>query len=57
MPKDTLHVTKNSGKINEGTFFKKTPENSKYICTGCPKNIQHCERSELRLHFEWTKVN
>ena len=19
--------------------------------------IQHCERSELRLHFEWTKVN
>ena len=18
--------------------------------------IQHCERSELRLHFEWTKV-
>ena len=23
-----------------------------------PKSrIQHCERSELRLHFEWTKVN
>ena len=20
-------------------------------------HIQHCERSELRLHFEWTKVN
>ena len=20
-------------------------------------SIQHCERSELRLHFEWTKVN
>ena len=19
--------------------------------------IQHCERSELRLHFEWTKVD
>ena len=19
--------------------------------------IQHCERNELRLHFEWTKVN
>ena len=19
--------------------------------------IQHCERSELRLHFEWTEVN
>ena len=19
--------------------------------------IQHCERSELRLHFEWTKVH
>ena len=19
--------------------------------------IQHCERSELRLHFEWTKVS
>ena len=19
--------------------------------------IQHCERSDLRLHFEWTKVN
>ena len=19
--------------------------------------IQHCERSELRLHFEWTQVN
>ena len=19
--------------------------------------IQHCERSELRLHFEWTKIN
>ena len=19
--------------------------------------IQHCERRELRLHFEWTKVN
>ena len=19
--------------------------------------IQHCERSELRIHFEWTKVN
>ena len=19
--------------------------------------IQHCERSELRLHFEWAKVN
>ena len=19
--------------------------------------IQHCERSELRLHLEWTKVN
>ena len=19
--------------------------------------IQHCEQSELRLHFEWTKVN
>ena len=19
--------------------------------------IQHCERSELRFHFEWTKVN
>ena len=30
MPKDTLHVTKNSGKINEATFFKKTPGNSKY---------------------------
>ena len=24
----------------------------------CRKSlIQHCERSELRLHFEWTKVN
>ena len=28
----------------------------------CLKNhlkclIQHCERSELRLHFEWTKVH
>ena len=23
-----------------------------------PKSrIQHCERSELRLHFEWTNVN
>ena len=21
------------------------------------KSHQHCERSELRLHFEWTKVN
>ena len=21
------------------------------------RNIQHCERSELRLHFEWTKVH
>ena len=21
------------------------------------KSPQHCERSELRLHFEWTKVN
>ena len=21
------------------------------------QRIQHCERSELRLHFEWTKVN
>ena len=20
-------------------------------------SIQHCERSELRLHFEWTQVN
>ena len=19
--------------------------------------LQHCERNELRLHFEWTKVN
>ena len=19
--------------------------------------VQHCERSELRLHFEWTKLN
>ena len=32
-----------------------------YFCTvfkNCQKSrIQYCERSELRLHFEWTKVN
>ena len=32
-----------------------------YYVTRCLKItkslIQHCERSELRLHFEWTKVN
>ena len=32
-----------------------------YICTVFENHsksiIQHCERSELRLHFEWTKVH
>ena len=36
--------------------------NSIYYITQCLKItekglIQHCERSELRLHFEWTKIS
>ena len=28
------------------------------VFENCPKSrIQHCERSELRLHYEWTKVD
>ena len=38
---------KNQGKFEVGTVF----ENHRKSL------IQHCERSELRLHFEWTKVN
>ena len=33
----------------------------RFVCTVFENHrkslIQHCERSELRLHFEWTKVN
>ena len=30
-----------------GTVFENQPKS----------RIQHCERSELRLHFEWTKIH
>ena len=33
--------------VNQSTMF----ENHR------KSRIQHCERSELRLHFKWTKVN
>ena len=28
------------------------------VCENGPKSrIQYCERSELRLHYEWTKIH
>merc|ERR1711860_405457 len=39
--------------------FKVKPFCLKTGCLKITENslIQHCERSKLRLHFEWTKVN
>ena len=34
-------------------LYKRTVCKTAYFC---PK-IQHCERSELRLHYEWTKIH
>ena len=39
-----------SGRTVLGTNFSTVFENHRKSL------IQHCERSELRLHFEWTKV-
>ena len=41
-----------------GTFLKQNvcPQMSDVEGTQSLKIIQYCERSELRLHFEWTKV-
>ena len=36
-----------AGELFMGTVFE-NHRNSR---------IQHCERSELRLHFEWTKIH
>mgnify|MGYP001208987541 FL=1 len=36
--------------INRGKYVSRCLKITKSL-------IQHCERSELRLHFEWTKVN
>ena len=40
-----------NSKRNKVSFFFTVFENHRKSL------IQHCERSELRLHFEWTKVN
>ena len=37
-------LTKNA---NDATVFENRPKS----------RIRHCERSELRLHFEWTEVH
>ena len=66
-PKKTKKLRKTVLKVNTdmNTFSSK----GKYVVLHYQKNaftvfedhrkslIQHCERSELRLHFEWTKVH
>ena len=45
-------VTSNTFRLKEGDISINTVfENHRKSL------IQHCERSELHLHFEWTKVN
>ena len=55
-----LFVSKN-WKRREATLFIYQNEEMFPLYHGVWKSqkslIQHCERSELRLHFEWTKVN
>ena len=44
--------------IDFGVHWRKNAEPSLLDFENHRKSlIQHCERSELRLHFEWTKVN
>ena len=57
-PNTRTHLTE---KVDESMIF---PNPKLPIKTHCkvfenlPKSrIHHCERSELRLHFEWTKIN
>ena len=46
---------------NFTTFWSQTASNNLVWCTVIESHrkslIQHCKRSELRLHFEWTNVN
>ena len=46
-------IFKNQQRIGN----KPTLTNSRCLKITTKSLIQHCERSELRLHFEWTKVN
>ena len=50
------------------SFRQRQEQQQQGTYTGCPNMftvvenyrkslIQHCERSELRLHFEWPKIN
>ena len=42
---------------SKGTYFKYILRYRTVFENHRKSLIQHCERSKLRLHFEWTKVN
>ena len=44
---DDLNLTMRKEKRGGSTVFENRPKS----------RIQHCKRSELRLHFKWPKVN
>ena len=52
-----------SGSLKKSQFFKRRSDGihllvGRTVFENQRKSlIQHCERSELRLHFEWTKVD
>ena len=59
---NALNYLETLRRQNDFCDFEKVKRGTKgHFCTVFENHrkssIQHCERSELRLHFEWTKVN